>query len=59
MTSSLLDGHAGFVGWDHVLDVYEGFCSSVSLEDFQGFLDHVSDVEALLLTVLDPITRID
>lgn len=54
----LLVEEAGLVGGHHVFDVYEGVLSPVAFKNLQGLLDQVSNILSLLLTVVNPITRV-
>jgi hypothetical protein len=49
---------AALVDWHHVLYVDEGVFSAVSLEDFEGLLDKVTQVECLALGVVDLIAQV-
>ena len=49
--AALVDGH-------HVLYVDEGVFSAVSLEDFEGLLDKVTQVEGLALGVVDLVSQV-
>jgi hypothetical protein len=50
--------YAGLVGRDHVLNVDESIFATVGLEEFEGVLDEVTEVESLALAVVDLVTEV-
>lgn len=57
MISSVQDDR--LVGGDHVFDVDEGILPAVSFHQLQSFLDKVTNVFSLVLSVLDLVAQVD